>query len=288
MPGRLHFPNKGSIVGWTMGGGYHSDGARNTSEKGSKGAAMAETTLTVVLGGDVPLDLFAESMQRFRQLIDALTQEVSGKANIVWVVDDLAGGSAIATIRGDADQEDDVERVVRAYAVVGRALERHEVIPYSLKVQGVARSLTSVLNGKITSIRFETGDGASTVTSGTSHEPRANLAAFGAVEGRVETLRSRRRKSFTLYDSLNDLAVYCLLRPDQGELVRDAWDKRVIVEGWIKREPTSGRPVEISPVENVTILPEVVPGSYRRARAIAPARSGDEPPEALIRRLRDA
>lgn len=257
-------------------------------KKGSKGAAMPETTLTVALGGDVPLDLFAISMQRFRQLIDALTQEVSGKANIAWIVDELAGGSAIATIRGKAEQEEDVERVVKAYAAVGRALERHEVIPYSTQVADAARSLTSVLNGKITSVRFETGDEASIVTTGVPNRSQAHLAAFGAVEGRIETLRSRRGKSFTLYDSLDDLAVYCSLRPDQGALVRDAWEKRVIVEGWIKREPTSGRPVSINPVENVTILPELSPGSYRRARAVAPAGPGDEPPEALIRQLRDA
>lgn len=249
---------------------------------------MAETTLTVVLGGDVPLDLFADSMQRFRRLVDLLTQEVSGKANIDWIVDELSGGSAIATIRGIAEQDEDVERVVRAYAVVGRSLERHEVIPYSPRVASAARSLTSVLNGKITSIRFEAGDDASTITTGAPDQARSYLSAYGMVEGRIETLRSRRRKSFTLYDSLNDMAVYCTLRFDQGDLVRDKWDKRVIVEGWIKREPTTGRPVEISPVENVTVLPDIEVGSYRRARAIAPARPGEESPEVVIRRLRDA
>lgn len=277
-----------------MGGGSNrSERARITSGKGFKGATMPEKTLTVVLGGDVPLDLFAESMQRFRHLIDALTEEV-GKTDIAWIVDDLSGGSAIATFRGEteqAEQEEAVERVVKAYATVGRALERHETIPYSPKVANAAQRFTSVLNGKITSIRFETRYETSTVTTGAPDQSRAYLAAFGAIEGRVATLRSRHqshRKSFTLYDSLNDLAVYCSLRPDQTELVRDAWEKRVVVEGWIKREPVSGRPVEINPVENVTILPEVAPGSYRRARAIAPARPGADAPEVVIRRLRDA
>lgn len=249
---------------------------------------MSETTLTVVLDGDVPLDLFAESIQRFRKLIDALSHEVSEKAGIAWIVDDLSGGSAVATIRGEAEQVEDVERVVRAYAAVGRALERHELIPYSKTVGDAARSLTSVLNGSITSIRFETDDDASTVTAALPGQSRTFLAAFGTVEGRIETLRSRRRKSFTLYDALNDQAVYCRLRPDQADLVRDAWDRRVIVEGWIKRQAITGRPTEINPAENVTVLPEVVPGSYRRVRAISPARPGDPSPEVVIRRLRDA
>lgn len=249
---------------------------------------MADTTLTLALNGDVPLDEFAEGIRDFWRLVSALTQEVSGKSDIVWIIDELAGGSAIATIRGEAEQTEDVERVIHAYAIVGRALERNEVIPYSPRVAKAARSLTSILNGNITSMRFETGTAASTVTTGAPDQSRAYLSAFGAVEGRIETLRSRRRLSFTLYDSLNDQAVYCTLESEQAELVRDAWGKQVIVEGWIKREPVSGRPVEISPVESIIILPEAASGSYRRARAVAPARPNAPSTEAVIRRLRDA
>jgi hypothetical protein len=249
---------------------------------------MTDTTITLALNGDVPLDDFADGIREFWRLVNALTQEVSGKSDIAWFIDELHGGSAIATIRGEADQVEDVERVVHAYAVVGRALERNEVIPYSPRVAKAARSLTSLLNGNITSIRFETETVTSTVTTGAPDQSRAYLSAFGAVEGRIETLRSRHRLSFTLYDSLNDQAVYCTLRSEQSELVRDAWGKRVIVEGWIKREPVSGRPVEISPVESIITLPEVMPGSYRRARAVAPPRLDAPSTEEAIRRLRDA
>jgi hypothetical protein len=249
---------------------------------------VPETTLTLVLGGDIPFDHIAESMVRFRRLIDALTEEVSGEANIAWVVDELAAGNAVATICGKADQAEDISRVVHAYAADGHALERNEVIPYSPRVANAARSLTSVLNGNITSIRFETESDEATVTTATPDQPRAFLAAYGSVEGRVETLRSRHRLSFTLYDSLHDQAVYCLLRPDQAELVRDAWGRRVVVAGWVNREPTTGRPVELYPVERIEILPEVVPGSYRRARVVAPAHADAPRSDVMIRRLRDA
>ena len=82
--------------------------------------------------------------------------------------------------------------------------------------------------------------------------------------------------------------MYCLLRQEQAELVRGAWGRRVLVEGWVKREPTTGRPVEISPVEDIAILPEVTPGTYRRARAVASARPDDPSTEGVMRRLRDA
>lgn len=249
---------------------------------------MTETTLTLVLGGEVPLDRFAESMQGLRQLIEALTQEVSAGAKITWVIDELMGGSAVATIRGEAERIEDVERVVKAYAVVGKALERHDVIPYSERVTKAARKLASVLDGTVTSLRFETETETATITEATPDESRTNFAAFGAVEGRVETLRSRHRLSFTLYDSINDEAVYCLLHPEQAEVVRSAWGRRVIVEGWVERDPASGRPIKIDPVERITILPELVPGAYRRARAVAPAHPGALSPAEAMRRLRDA
>ena len=257
-------------------------------EERPQGAAMSETTLTFALSGDIPLDQFAEAMQRFRRLIGALTQEVSRQAGIAWIVDDLSGGSALATIRGEAEQDEDVERVVRAYATVGRALERNEAVPYSPKVVRAAESIRQMLNGKITSIQFEAMSEVSTVASGTPEQSRALLGAYGSVEGRVETLTSRRHLRFTLYDSLRDQAVFCYLRPDQAELIRDAWGHLVIVRGWIRRDPTTGRPAFVSPVRSIDILPEVQPGSYRRARAVAPPGPDEPSPEVAIRRLRDA
>lgn len=253
-----------------------------------RGAAMPKTTLTITFTGDVPLDLFSDGMRYFRQLIDALTQEVSQQAGIVWLVEDLSGGSTVATIRGEADKAEEVERVVRAYATVGRALERNEVIPYSPQVVRAAERITTVLNGRVTSIQFEALDEVAIVTTGEPGYVRPVLGAYGSVEGRIETLSSRRRLRFTLYDSLKDQAISCLLQPEQTELVRDAWGRRAIVRGWIKRDPTSGRPTEINPVQAIDILPEVVPGAYRKARAIAPANLDEPSPEDAIRRLRDA
>lgn len=249
---------------------------------------MAETMLTLELDGSVPLGLFADSMVRFRKLVDTLTSEVSAEASIAWTVEELSGGSAIATIRGEADELESVERVVRAYVVVGRALERAEVIPYSRRVADAAHDLTRVLNGKITAIRFEAGDDSAVVTTGDLSRPRARLSAFGAVEGRVETLKSRKRKSFTLYDSLNDLGVRCLISDLDEDLLRRAWNKRAIVQGWVTRDAESGRPLEINPVESIEIMPDIEAGTFQRARGIAPAVPGSLSPEETIRRLRDA
>ncbi len=254
-----------------------------------QGKAMKNTTLTLALGGDIPFDEFTRTMERFHRLVALLTQDLGGNAQISWTVDDLLIGSAVVSIRGEADQEDAVERIARAYAVIGESLEHNEPIPYSPHIVQAAKSLTKVLNGHITSIQFEAGGSVATVTSTVSVEQATGLiGAYGSIEGRVETLTSRRGLGFTLYDLLHDRAVRCHLQPEQADPVREAWDRRAIVSGWVRRDPTSGRPVMINPVHSIEIVPEVEPGSYRPARAIAPAIDSDESSHVAIRRLRDA
>jgi hypothetical protein len=254
-----------------------------------RGTTMTETTLTLTLGGDVPLDQFALAMQRFQRFIDLLTQDVSGDAGVIWIVDELFAGSAVVTIRGEAEQSEAVERVRRAYTIVGKSLEHNQPIPYSPQIAHAAESLTQVLNGEITSLQFEAAGEVATVTSGFPVEQSVGLiGAHGSIEGRIETLTRRSWLGFTLYDMVHDRAIRCFLKPAQADAVRDAWDHRVIVRGWIRRDPASGRPVSINPVHSIEIVPDIERGSYRKARAIAPADPDQPPPDVTIRHLRDA
>lgn len=250
---------------------------------------MNDSTLTLGLGGNVPLDHFAHTVARFNQLVASLTQEVGGDVGIDWIVDELQAGSALITIRGEAKQPEAVSRVVRAYAVVGESLEQHLPIPYSSQVARAAESLTKVLNGQVTSLHFEAGGEVATVTSTVPIDQAVGLlGALGSIEGRIETLSSRRGLTFTLFSARDDRAIRCYLNPDQADAVRDAWAHRAIVQGWIRRDPTTGRPVSINPVNSIEILPEIEPGSYRRARGIAPARVDAPTVSDAIRRFRDA
>jgi hypothetical protein len=248
---------------------------------------MSNTTLTLTLEGEVPLEQFAESMMSLKKLVDALGREVSGHAKIAWIVSDLSSGSASATLRGETSELEDVERVVAAYGIVGRSLEDRAPIPYSERVRDAANALVATAKGRVTSIRLETPISRSTVVAGGANRETPFLAGYGSIEGRIETLRSRNRLSFTLYDMVDDQAVYCGLRAGQIELVRDAWGKLARVSGWIKRDASTGRPIEINPVEQIEIQQETPPGSYRKARGIAPSPVGAPSIETVIRRLRD-
>lgn len=249
---------------------------------------MANDSVTIAVTGELSLDEFAKVVQDFRALVDTLSSEVGGQTPVEWMIDYLEGGSATMTTVGQSTDPEVVERVVRAYSSVGRSLAEGRPIPYSDRVQKVARSLTEVLDGRVTEIRFETPeDEVSVVSPAARPEVIAMTHAYGVVEGRVQTLTSRGRLRFILYDSLYGRAVSCYLRRGQEDLMRDAWERRAVVAGWVSRDG-EGRPVSVSQVTKVSLLDEVPRGSYRQARGVVPLRPDDPSPEDMIRAARDA
>lgn len=248
---------------------------------------MASDTITLELNGEVSLGAFAEALGHLRRLLDGLSAEKSGEARIEWTVEQLSAGSVLTMVRGDAEQMESVERVADAYLEVGRYLHREEEIPYPDDVKRAAHALTKVLNGKITSIRFETSDDEVEIFSGSARQPARVSYAYGAVEGRVRTLSDRKGLRFQLYDAGSDHPVMCYLARGQEDLMRNAWGRRAIVEGYVGRNPVTGVPTRIRNVSHVDVLPDKVPGSYRAARGVLRS-AGREPAEETIRRLRDA
>jgi len=251
---------------------------------------MASDTVTLALDGTVSLESFALAVRNFTELVGALSSEV-GHAKIKWTVDDLQFGSTVATVRGEAEEVEAVERVVVAYAAVGRALKHAKPIPYSPTVVRSAEAIASLLNGAIPSIRFETSDEEVTIYSPSDDSGSlvpSPTGAYGVVEGRIETVTRRKGLRFTLYDTLDDKAVSCYLEDGQEELMRGAWGRRALVEGWVSRDPAIGRPLTVRRVRHVELLPDVESGGYRRARGVVPVGSGGLSASETIRRARDA
>ncbi len=254
---------------------------------------MAADFVTLALNGDVPLASFARAMQHLSALIDALAAELDVTDAMTWMVDELQAGSAIATIRGEPALGHDPEaiyRVVHAYAAVGHALAAHERPAYSPRVIREAEEIAALVEGRVASVRFETAEADATISGASAQRERsaAPLQAYGAVEGRIQTLTSRGGLRFTLYDTLYDRAVRCFLDEGQDDLARDVWGRAAIVEGLVSRDPVFGYPVTIRRISAIHPVEAVAPGSYRRARAILPRLPGEDAPEERIRRVRDA
>lgn len=256
---------------------------------------MANDNLTLALNGRLPLHLFAVAVTNFDVLLRALSNEIAKSSDIGWALSDLEGlvedrhvSGAMLTSVGEAQDQESVERVVRAYAQVGKALESGRVIPYSSPVIQAAKKVTGVLNGAITSIRFETPEEDATISSSVAQDaPKSNLVSYGAVEGTVQTLSRRKGLRFTLYDAEYDKAVSCYLGDGQEELMRNVWGNHAIVEGRVSRDRISGRPVAIRRISAVEPV-EDHRGGYRRARGAVRVPESMAFPEDLVRRLRDA
>lgn len=250
---------------------------------------MSNNTVTLALDGEVSLGSFAKAMEHFHALIKALASEVTPGAKIEWVIEDLWVGSTVARIRGESTELTVVEPVAEAFLRTGKALAEGLRFPYSQHVEKPAQAIISVINDKIRSVRFETEqDEATVVAHEGTRSPRPTWGAYGAVEGRIQTLSSRASLRFTLFDSLHDRAVSCYLAEGQEDLMRDAWDRRALVEGWITRNAVTGQPQAVRKVRRVTLLPDTSRGSYVRAAGVLKAIPGSPLPEETLRVARDA
>ena len=259
---------------------------------------MPPDTITLMLEGEVSLDEFATAVKSLNSLVAALTIEEGG--GIKWTVEDLQPGSALATVKGRSRQPERVERVVRNYTGVGRALRENIQIRRGPRVSRPALKLGRLVGNGVRRVRFETPEETTIISERPgSRRKRGHpsqietlqgsgvnvSAALGAVEGEVQTLTKRNVLRFTLYDALSDRAVSCYLQEGQEDIMREVWGKQATVEGLVSRDPTDGHPIAVRQVSKVT--PLVEQGDYTLARAILPLPLGAELPEERIRRLRD-
>lgn len=261
---------------------------------------MEKDTLTLVLNGDVPLEGFVAALQHFNELINALTEDILTKdePEIEWQIAELSVGSAKTAVRGrpkgDIGSENSpVPRIAKAYGEIGEALKRGDFSNYPDKVVSSTIALTKLINEHIKSIEFLTDD-----TSYFFSEPfllpnampsGLKLTSIGIITGYVSAISDRNKLRLTIYDSLFNKAVICSLDQNQEELARKIWKKKVSITGLIKRDPLTGRPIEIQEVYDIKInesLPNpLIPTEVRGA---LPWQIGDEPAEISVRRQRDA
>lgn len=114
------------------------------------------------------------------------------------------------------------------------------------------------------------------------------IHALGSVHGRIEPEPAFPPTQFVLHDTSWGADVICTLAPGRQELLDGAWGRQAYVAGRVIREAATGRPLAIDDLAEITLLPEVEPGSLlRAARGISPVAPGTPLPEDRIRRLRD-
>lgn len=259
---------------------------------------MSDDIIALEFLGEVTLADFARGIQRFKSLIDSLSDEVAKGTSIDWTIDDLRPGSAFISLRGTArrsSRQDQVAEVVHAYGDVGRSLEKSGAIQRSDDVVKKADRLLELLKSKtVESLRVETSEADAlirlhhpAIDDVVREMPTGVATAYGVIEGRVQTVSNRGRLRFTLYDSLHDRAVSCYLEEGYEDIVRDAWGKRALVHGVVRRDQLTGRPLTVREVTQVDLLPDRNPKGYLAARGISPVPPGRMNAAEAIRKVRD-
>jgi len=257
--------------------------------KGKRGA-MANESVTLYLDGTPNIGDFATAMAGMRDLIAAIETEVAPSSPIEWRIETLLASSALATFRGESTDMGGVGRVAERYVSVGKDASNGIEVPQ--KFAGPLASITGLLSDRIPSIRLENEQDDETLTASNlakiiplrSHQELA--PSPGAVEGRIETVSSHNGLRFVLYDLNFNKAVTCYLAPGSEEQMLNAWGRIAVVEGVVKRDPQSGRPLVIRQVTGVTLVEEGNRGDWRKAIGVLPktALRSDE----QVRRMRDA
>ncbi|MEX2162579.1 MAG: hypothetical protein WD751_11810 [Anaerolineales bacterium] len=250
---------------------------------------MAKDTITFILHGDIPLELFSEAIERWSKLVDILSKEVGERTDIEWEIAKLKSSDPTVIVRGRSPDMPAVEKVVAAQGIVWRALEKKEPIPYSDAVSSRARAITGILNGKISHIEIKTDESSAIVEESFFDEggTEEREYSFGTVTGYVETITKHNKLRFTIYDLIFNRAVFCQFNDEQKKMVVSVWEKRVRIAGKIYRDTQTGRPIEIRDVTEIELLDDSPPGSFEAASGIIPWRKGDELPEEVIRRIRN-
>lgn len=252
------------------------------------GFKMANNKITLKLDGIVPLDLYGKAVTDFAALVADLTEEIVGVNGVQWTVTELDSGSAFVEVTGYAVEE--AERVATGYGVVGNALQTGQMIPYSEKVVRDAIELTSILNGKITRISLGDANEVKGVVQKKielKQQHKLDIRDFGVVEGIVHTVSDAKGVVIGLYDDIFDKRIECFLSVSRVEEARDIWRKRVRIFGMIKRDPDTGRAIDVRNVTSIEPADDKTEGGFLRARGVLHWEEGDEPPEVAIRRTRD-
>ena len=248
---------------------------------------MSKTTLTFELGGQVELKDLENGITLFRRLVYSLTP----RTGVAWVVEDLQPGSAIVTLRGEADDPAKVEHIIDEYEKIGSSLSRYETPSHDKAgVVQAARAIANFVEPR-EYVRLGTPDQDYIIYGkgiADADTPTTTLVSIGAITGRVQTLSSRAGLRFNLYDTVQDRAVTCYLKSGQEEVMRKVWGNWATVVGKVSRESVTGKPISIRDIRKVERLDDAGPRAYQEARGAVPWETGDILPEEAIRLLRDA
>jgi hypothetical protein len=252
--------------------------------------------LTLQLNGYPDVDKFASFINNSRHLIKALAVAViphyrRTDNKVHWFpINASINGSVFITYEGRTANPDNFLRVEDAFFRVGEALRSGADIPYTPSVEQYASNLRKVVekDKSIESLVFMNEGNQTLVKSVPELSNKLpTVTVYDEIQGRIETISSRKGLRFILYDSHFDRAVTCYVNNmESEEQLTKHFGKLVRVMGLVIRDAETDRPFKIKDIQQVTAV-ETPKLSWRDAEGIIQLPK-NQSPESFIRSLRDA
>lgn len=263
------------------------------------GTSMITKSYTLQLDGTVTLDRFASAIDAWRTALVDISKEV-GQEHILGIyIEDLTSGSALVISSIMFDAEVPAQQFTSDFTKVGTRARGEKVVDFPKSLQKAANLLRSVAAADPSGITIAS-DTADVLIFPTIDRKTESLVSrelipsspsvetYGAMRGRLQSVSSRSGLKAVLYDDLFDKAVRCSLTKEQHETVRELWDKHVVVEGLIRRDRITGRPLSMSNIWNIR-EDERDPTSlaWLKAFGVLAGVEPDVPVEESIRKVRN-
>jgi hypothetical protein len=258
---------------------------------------MTKKSYTIQLDGEVTLDKFYQALEAWHKTLVALSKSIDENYSHPILIDDLSYGSAIAAVCIEFDLETTASQFEHGFESMARHIRSNTVheLPKPLRQPGKRLQEVAKLDGgegfTLSSEDFDFLIDPKHWTASTNQylQRPDNVEAFGTVTGRLQSLNSRGSLKVRVYDDLNDKAVRISLTDEQHENLRGLWDMNVVVEGLVRRDPESGRPLSMTNVQNIYKKDEPGdPFAWRKARGVLSHIHPEKSSEQLIREARNA
>lgn len=260
---------------------------------------MITKSYTLQLDGIVTLDRFASAIDAWNTALVDISKEVGQEHVLGIYIEDLTSGSALVTSSIMFDAEEPAQQFTSDFTKVGTKARGENVLAFPKSLLEAANRLRSVATADPNGITiasdivdiliFPTMDRETeSIVSGEKSASSPSVEAFGALSGKLQSVSSRSGLKVVLYDDLFDKAVRCSLTKERHETVRELWDKHVVVEGLIRRDRITGRPLSVSDIWHIREdVRDPTSQAWLRAFGVLAGVEPDVPVEESIRKVRN-
>lgn len=257
---------------------------------------MVARSFTIQLDGTVSLGRLTAALDAWQSALSAIAENI-GQSHILGIkVDDLSVGSALVQVEVEFDAEEIASAFSQDYNRVGVQVRDGNILDFPANLKKPVKNLreaalmdgTSGLTLSSDEVDILIRPDAWRESQFVGPSRRVQTEAIGVVIGKLQSLTSRSALKVTVYDIINDKAVRCVLTDEQHELARDLWDSDVIVEGLVRRDPVTGRPLSIRDVRSIKPTQSRVDNyAWMKARGALSRIQPESSSEDLIRQARN-